>query len=86
VVRVVEVWFEVGELFWAEAGGENGAGGFLLVERVLARCWSRWPLNIAVELGGCRQTWTEVRAGQVAMWPTPMAAHQVERAGENMAA
>ena len=41
---------------------------------------------VAVERGGCRRTWAEVSSGHDVKWPASMAAHQVEREGENMVA
>lgn len=62
--------------------GEEDKGIGALVERRLARSWSRWPLIMADDRGGWRRTMAEVRSGQVVKRPASMAWHQVERAGE----
>ena len=60
--------------------------GLCLVERWLARDWSRWPLTRAEEIGGCLRTWADVRSGQVDSKLASIALHHVERAGENIVA
>ena len=54
------VLVEVGEELVVGGGGGSslmglvgiGATGVVVVERRLARCWSRWPLTMAMEGGG----------------------------------
>ena len=53
------VLVEVGEELVVGGGGSSlmglvgiGATGVVVVERRLARCWSRWPLTMAMEGGG----------------------------------
>jgi hypothetical protein len=36
-----------------------------LVDRALARDWSRWPWIIGTDGGGCLRTWAEVTVGKV---------------------
>lgn len=79
----------------AEISEEAGCGrcvvalalnGGVLVERTLARSWSRCPLIMASESGRWRRTCAEVRPGKLERKPLSIAAHHVEMAGENMAA
>jgi hypothetical protein len=63
-------------------------GQRLFVDRILTRSWSRGcPFNIAVEAGGCHQTWADVRLpGQVVWWHVSMASQRVDSAGEKIEA
>jgi hypothetical protein len=60
-----------------------GAG---LVERRFLRDWSRWPLAIAMDQGGCVWRVLGVRPGKLMRYPLSSAAARVDRTGENMSA
>ena len=55
---------------------------FGFVDLRFERCWSRCPLIIGAECGGCRLTCADVMFGKVVRRLASMAVHQVDRAGE----
>ena len=55
-------------------GGGTGAGGVLgLVDRAFCQYCRRYPLAVAIDLGRCFRTKSEVRSGHVAKYPVSMA-------------
>ncbi len=57
-----------------------------LVERWFFRVWSRWPLMVETERGGCLRTRADVRPGKPVMRFWSRAVQRVERTGEKRAA
>jgi hypothetical protein len=57
-----------------------------LVERWFWRVWSRWPLIIALDRGGCLRRSVGVMPGKLVMKPLRRARCKVDKAGENKAA
>jgi hypothetical protein len=49
----------------------------------LAHCWSKLPLCMVIDGGGCPQTCAEVKPGHMVNHPHLMASHKVDKTGDN---
>ena len=61
-------------------------GMTVLVERMFCCCPRKCPLAVAMDLGRCRRTRSEVRPGQERKWPRWMARMRVDTTGLNIVA
>ena len=66
------------------SGGTDGSG--VLVERWFIRVWSKWPLIVASDSGGCFCREARVNPANSGRWPRQRASSRVDRAGLKRAA
>ena len=76
-----EIIVGVGEILERSTGPRTAWGGGDLVDRICWRTRSRWPLTVAAERGGLRETSAPVKPGTV-IQPSRMALRKVGRGGE----
>ena len=69
----------VGDLVM-EPGDSIGDGDFLVDHR-FCLVWSKWPLIVALEIGGCFQRDCRVRPAKLGTWLQWRASSNVDRAG-----
>ena len=72
---------------WSGGGSDVvGTTGLTLVDLAFFRVWSRCPLAVATDRGGCRLKVLAVKPGILRTYPRCSAFSRVLRAGENNAA
>ena len=80
---LVRTWFVVISAGAFCVGADDGVGRF--VERMFILVLRMCPFAVAIDLGRCLRTRSEVRPGQVAKKPLSMAAIHVDGTGLNAA-
>jgi len=61
--------------------GTIPCGGCCFVDRTFWQVWSRWPLMVALELGGCCWRVCNVNPANLGTWPRRRASSRVDRDG-----